>query len=203
MSIISDDIHLQTIIDGHFFFVDIVGLSNPNLPVVKQKEKIERLNEMIESCKTYSYNIGEKIVVLPTGDGMVIGFKSNPTIPIELSIQLHEQLKKYNQRKSEEDKICVRIGLNSGPVFFLNDLNNNKNVWGPGIILARRVMDMGDSEHVLITETLAENLMVLDSWYKKIIKFAGYHEIKHGQKIKVFLAASENFGNSTIPRHLL
>jgi len=203
ISMISEDIrNTHTVIDGHFFFIDIVGLSNPRLPVMKQKEKIEKLNEMIESCKTYSYNVGEKIVLLPTGDGMVIGFKSNPIIPIELSIQLHEQLKKYNLRKTEEDRIHIRIGLNSGPVFFLNDLNNNKNVWGPGIILARRVMDLGDSEHILITETLAENLIVLDNWYKKIIKFAGYHEIKHGQKIKVYLAASENFGNVTIPKIL-
>lgn len=83
-------------------------------------------------------------IVLPTGDGMAIGFLLNPELPLKLSIQLHQKLRSYNHsKKSNEDLISVRIGISSGPIFIVSDINGNQNVWGPGIIVARRVMDLG------------------------------------------------------------
>lgn len=182
-----------------FFFIDIVGLSDPSLSVRKQIQKIEALNSLIASCDAFKASSGKRII-LPTGDGMAIGFLLNPELPMELSVQLHKQLRAYNKGKLEEDKIGVRIGLGSGPVFTVTDMNNIQNVWGPGIILARRVMDAGDNGHILLADKLAEELIALKDEYREIIKpICQVYEIKHGQKITLYSAYSHDFGNPELP----
>ena len=185
-----------------FFFIDIVGLSDPLLSVKKQIEKIEVLNRLINMCDAFRKTPRDKKIVLPTGDGMAIGFLLNPELPLQLSIQLHRELRKYNRHYNkfgEEVEIGVRIGLGSGPVFIVNDINNNQNVWGPGIILARRVMDMGDNWHILLADTLARELITLKDEYKIIINPVADYQIKHGQTVKLYSAYSQDFGNSKVP----
>lgn len=190
----------EGVISANFFFIDIVGLSDPSLSVRKQMEKIERLNNLIYSCDAFK-KITEKKIILPTGDGMAIGFMLNPELPLQLSIQLHKELGKYNHSKktSEEDILGVRIGLATGPVFIVSDINNNQNIWGPGIILARRVMDLGDSGHILIADILAEQLIALKDEYRVMINPVGNYQIKHGQTVKMYSAYSQEFGNPDPP----
>ena len=187
------------VLDYHFFFIDIVGLSDPKLVVAKQKEKIERLNGFIKDCDAYRKTPDDAKIILPTGDGMAIGFMENPELPYKLSAELHRYLRKYNKRKTGDDLIHVRIGLSSGPVFTVMDITDKPDVWGPGIIMARRVMDLGDSWHILIADNLANQLKPLTEEYRRNIREIGEHEIKHGEKIKVFLACSEDYGNPQIP----
>ena len=93
--------------DASFFFIDMVGLSDPTLSVKNQVHKIEMLNELIHSCDAYrKVSVGKK-VILPAGDGMAIGFLSKPEIPLELSIQLHRKLRAYNEEKSPAEEIGV------------------------------------------------------------------------------------------------
>jgi class 3 adenylate cyclase len=181
-----------------FFFIDIVGLSDPTLSVKRQVQKIQILNELIHSCESFRKTPSGKKIILPTGDGMAIGFLSNPEAPVELSIQLHRKMQAYNQ--GVEDPIGVRIGLGSGPVFTVSDLNNIQNIWGPGIILARRVMDAGDNGHILIAEKLAEELISLKDEYRNVVSLiSDKYRLKHGQKIKLYSAYSSDFGNPQIP----
>lgn len=195
------DLGLPDIINANFFFIDIVGLSDPSLSIKRQMSKIEILNKLIGSCDAFIYSKNKRII-LPTGDGMVIGFLLNPELPLQLSIQLHQKLQEYNKDKHDDEKIGIRIGLNSGPVFILNDINNNKNLWGPGLVLARRVMDIGDNLHILIADKMAEELISLSDEYKKIIKPISDYKIKHGQIIKIYSAHSTNFGNSNLPEKI-
>jgi len=186
--------------DASFFFIDMVGLSDPTLSVKNQVHKIESLNELIHSCDAYRKVSAGKKVILPAGDGMALGFLSKPEIPLELSIQLHRKLRAYNEEKSPAEEIGVRIGLASGPVFTVADLNNVQNIWGPGIILARRVMDAGDKGHILIAESLAQVLLSLKDEYRQIIRLiSDKYKIKHGQQIKLYTAYSDDFGNPKIP----
>ncbi len=188
------------VIDASFFFVDVVGLSDPALSVRRQIEKIEVLNDMIGHCDTFKKASDKR--VLPTGDGMAIGFMLSPESPLQLGIELHQALKKYNSHTNKEDGsfLDVRIGVASGSVFIVNDVNSNQNIWGPGIIFARRVMDVGDGGHILLAGSLAESLLALDDKYKSIINLLGNYQVKHGQIIKIYSAYSPNeFGNSAIP----
>jgi hypothetical protein len=168
--------------------------------VKNQVQKIQTLNELIHSCDSYRKISAGKRIILPTGDGMAIGFLSSSEIPLELSIQLHRKLRPYSQDKSLTEEIGVLIGLASGPVFTVADLNNVQNIWGPGIILARRVMDVDDNGHILIAENLAEMLLSLKDECRHMIRLiSNKYKIKHGQKIKLYTAYSDDFGNPQIP----
>jgi KaiC/GvpD/RAD55 family RecA-like ATPase len=183
-----------------FFYIDMVGLSDPTLSVKKQIQKIQILNELIYSCDSFRKASTGKKIILPSGDGMAIGFLSNPESPLELSIQLHHKVRAYNEEKYAADSIGVRIGLGSGPVFTVSDLNNVQNIWGPGIIIARRVMDAGDNGHILIAEKMAEELISLKDEYRRVINLiSNKYRIKHGQQIKLYSAYSDDFGNQEIP----
>jgi hypothetical protein len=115
-----------------------------------QIKKIETLNKSIMNCSAFRLTPKNTIMALPTGDGMAIGFLQGPELPLNLAIQLHGRLAKYNKSKIPAETVRVRIGLHSGPVFVVKDILNNKNVWGPGIIIARRTMDTGDDGHILL-----------------------------------------------------
>ena len=191
------------VVNANFFFIDIVGLSNPLLSVEKQIGKIEDLNALIGSCDAYSKVPKDNKIVLPTGDGMAIGFLINPELPLQLSIQLHRKLQAFNAKTTSDKSIGVRIGISSGPVFVVSDVNNNQNVWGPGIILARRIMDLGDDGHILLADNIAEALVNLKEEYRKVIRPVGSgYKIKHGQLLTLYSAFSQDFGNPAIPTRI-
>jgi KaiC/GvpD/RAD55 family RecA-like ATPase len=185
------------VMDASFFFIDIVGLSDPSYSTSSQRQKIEVLNNLIMSCS--AYNLEEKKIILPTGDGMVIGFLLNPELSLKLGIQLHQKLRTYNRGKGERDRIKVRIGLSAGPVFSVSDIKSNQNFWGPGIILARRVMDIGGEGHILLSDSLAKALLALKDEYKPIINYIGDYSIKHGQVLTIYSAYGNDFGNPDPP----
>src|SRR5919106_1898871 len=185
------------VMDASFFFIDIVGLSDPSYSVSSQRQKIEILNNLIMTCS--AYNLEEKKIILPTGDGMVIGFLLNPELSLKLGIQLHQKLRTYNRGKGERDRIKVRIGLSAGPVFSVSDIKSNQNFWGPGIILARRVMDIGGEGHILLSDSLAKALLALKDEYKPIINYIGDYPIKHGQVLTIYSAYADDFGNPDAP----
>jgi hypothetical protein len=192
------------VVDANFFFVDIVGLSDPQLSVEKQIGKIGQLNSLIRSCDAYSKVPKDKKIVLPTGDGMAIGFLLNPELPLLLSMQVHGKLKALNAEiRTPSDHLSIRIGLSSGPVFVVSDVNDNQNVWGPGIILARRVMDTGDNGHILLADNIAEPLINLKDIYRRVIHLVkSDFKIKHDQSLRLYSAYSNDFGNSNIPSKL-
>jgi archaellum biogenesis ATPase FlaH len=199
MSVFKDLDPKYEVLNYNFCFIDIVGLSNPELAVHRQKEKIVRLNEFISSCNSFRKISDDLKIILPAGDGMAIGYENNPELPYKLSVELHGFLRKYNKRIAQDNQIKVRIGLSSGPVFTVYDISNRLNVWGPGIIMARRVMDLGDSWHILITENFAMQLKPLYEEYRNNIRLIGSYEIKHGEKINVYSAYSNDYGNPDLP----
>lgn len=199
MSVFKDFDPKYEVLNYNFCFIDIVGLSNPELAVHRQKQKIVRLNEFISSCNSFRKISDELKIILPAGDGMAIGYENNPELPYKLSVELHGYLRKYNKRMEPENRIKVRIGLSSGPVFTVYDISNRLNVWGPGIIMARRVMDLGDSWHILVSENFAMQLRPLYEEYRNNIRLIGSYEIKHGEKINVYSAYSDDYGNPELP----
>lgn len=187
------------LINAHFFFTDIVGLSDPSMSTKTQIKKIEVLNKIISETKVYSMTPKDLILTLPTGDGMCLGFLQGPELPLHLAIELHQKLSEYNNGKIPSEIVRVRIGLHSGNCFIVKDIRNNDNVWGPGIILARRVMDFGDDGHILLSPRLAGDLRELSDEYKKIIKPVHDFTIKHGQTMLIYSAYGDGFGNSQHP----
>jgi hypothetical protein len=188
-----------SLIHANFFFVDIVGLSDPYMSTKTQIKKIETLNRCIVESDTFRLTPKEMILVLPTGDGMAIGFLQGPELPLVLAIDLHKKLKEYNRAKIPSETIRIRIGIHGGNVFVVNDVLGNRNVWGPGIIIARRVMDLGEDGHILLSTRMAEDLREISDDYKQIIKPVHDYSIKHGQTLLLYSAYGKGFGNPTPP----
>ena len=100
----------EDLIYAAFFFIDIVGLSNPILSTETQRTKIQILNDTIYECKTFRNSPKDEILILPTGDGMLIGFKNGLEQPLNLAIEFHKQIEKYNNKSTAVEKIEPRIG---------------------------------------------------------------------------------------------
>ncbi len=186
-------------VHASFFFVDVVGLSDPDLSTALQVKKIEFLNRSIADCKAFKSAPADSTLVLPTGDGMAIGFLQGPELPLLLAIELHEKISAFNRGKLPNELVRIRVGINSGPVFIVKDIRGNDNVWGPGIITARRIMDIGDDGHILLSSRVAEDLGQLSHDYLKIIHPLDYFTLKHGIQQKIFSAHDKHFGNPVLP----
>ncbi len=187
------------LIHAAFFFIDIVGLSDPILSTETQRTKIKQLYSMIYDCKTFLATPKNDLFILPTGDGMLIGFQGGLEQPISLAIELHAQLKIYNQQVPNTEKITTRIGCNIGHIFVVKDLFDNVNLWGPGAILARRVMDMGNENHILLPSTMAHDLFELSEEYENIVHPIHNFTIKHDGELLVYSIYDKDFGNNVSP----
>ena len=190
----------ENLMHASFFFIDIVGLSDPLLSTTTQAKKIRVLNDFIAECKTYKETPETEKFVFPTGDGMWISFLSGIEKPVDLAFEINKKFQVYNKEKTTNEHIHVRIGCHSGDVFFVNDLNNNLNLWGSGIIMARRVMDAGDENHILMTATMAESLFEISDYYKKIIHPIHDFKIKHGEILLVYSVYDDQIGNPNRPQ---
>jgi hypothetical protein len=163
----------------HWFFTDVVASSDPSITVDDQAWKIVELNKLIQNTQTFRSRDTANTIILPTGDGNAIGFKDSPEKPLILSIELHKGLSEYNSSiRTKKKLIEVRIGLSTGPVYHLKDLGGNPNVWGPGIIYARRVMDLGRAKSILTTEAFANTVQRLRPEFKRILHLIGNYPIK-------------------------
>ena len=181
----------------HWFFVDIVSSSDPNLSVKSQARKIYALNELIRRTDTFKKEKLEYLDILTTGDGMAIGFSDSPEKPLHLAIELHKALRKFNSAVKEKDKINIRIGIESGPVYFMKGIKG-EIFWGPGLIVAKRVMDLCGPNNIFAAEGIARGLRGLSEENKVIMHQIGEHEIKFGALV-IYNIYSKEFGNKTIP----
>ena len=137
---------------------------------------------------------------MPSGDGYAIGFEDSILSPFELAIELNKLIKIYNQKKSKKDKVYIRTGIESGLVYFMDDLNGNKTVWGPGIIMARRVMDLGEEMHILTSEKIAKELTRISPETKSIIHHIGGYPVKWEGELGLYNIYEEGkFGNRNAP----
>jgi len=178
----------------HWFFSDIVAGSNPSIPTKAQVQKIIALNELISRTKAFKERDPSTTIILPTGDGMAIGFGDSPEKPILLSIEIYKSLVQYNQSRRGNDKLLLRIGIESGPVYFVKDLEGKDNVWGPGIIVTRRVMDLCGDMQIFAATRIAEELVRISPKYKEMLHFVENYETRYGEKIQLYNVYGEGFG---------
>jgi len=184
----------------HWFFTDIVAGSNPTIPTKNQVKKIIVLNELLLRTETFSKRDPQTTVALPTGDGYAIGFSDSPEKPIHLAMELHKALNRYNESQRGLEKLLIRVGIDMGPVYVIKDINDMDNVWGPGIILTRRVMDLAGDMNIFASARIAEDVLKLSAEYKKMLHPIGSYHIKHGEELQLFNIYGEGFGNKVAPR---
>ena len=175
---------------AHVLFIDIVGYSK--LRTNEQSAQIEKLREIVRGTEQFRTAEAEgKLIRLPTGDGGALAFRNNPEAPVLCAEEIAKALKSYPD-------IRVRMGIHSGPVNEVTDLNEQANIAGAGINIAQRVMDCGDAGHILLSRHVAEDLEHYPRW-QPYLHSLGDFEAKHGQVISVVNFYNDEIGNPAVP----
>jgi tRNA A-37 threonylcarbamoyl transferase component Bud32/class 3 adenylate cyclase len=178
---------------AYVLFMDIVAYSK--LTMALQSQRIQQLQQIVRSTAEYQRaQQADQIVSLPTGDGMALVFFQNPVAPIECATEISRVLKSHPD-------IQLRMGVHTGPVYRIADINTNRNVAGGGINLAQRVMDCGDSGHILLSKAVAEILGQLGDWEQHLHEL-GEVEVKHGVKVNVVNFFTGEVGNPALPERV-
>src|SRR5437773_5255385 len=176
---------------GHVLFIDIVGYSK--LLVKQQSELLRELNEVVAGTDEFRQaESAGKLIRLPTGDGMALVFRTNGEAPVECAMEIARALKSHLA-------IQLRMGIHSGPVNEVVDVNQRANIAGAGINMAQRVMDCGDAGHILLSKHVAEDLEQDDRW-RPLLHDLGTCEVKHGVRVGVTNLYSGEVGNPQLPK---
>ncbi|MGE5208581.1 MAG: adenylate/guanylate cyclase domain-containing protein [Alphaproteobacteria bacterium] len=176
---------------GHVLFIDIVGYSA--LLINEQTDLLAKLNDVVRGTEHFRSAEAEgRLVRLPTGDGMALVFRNSPEEPVRCALEISRALK-------EHPKLRVRMGIHSGPVNEVADVNERANVAGAGINIAQRVMDCGDAGHILLSRHVAEDLQHYPEW-RTYLHNIGECEVKHSETISIVNFYSAELGNPNPPR---
>jgi len=175
---------------AHVLFIDIVGYSK--LLITEQSELLRRLSDVVRETEQFrSAEAQGKLVRLPTGDGMALVFRNNPEAPVKCALELSKKLKAHPE-------LSVRMGIHSGPVNEVADVNERTNITGAGINVAQRVMDCGDAGHILLSKHVADDLEQYPQWRSQLHDL-GECEVKHGVRVSVVNLYTDELGNPEVP----
>jgi TolB-like protein/class 3 adenylate cyclase/Tfp pilus assembly protein PilF len=178
---------------GHVLFIDIVGYSQ--LLITQQSEQVETLRRIVRGTKQFRAAEAEgKLLRLPTGDGGALVFRTSPEAPVLCALEISKELKNHPE-------LQVRMGIHSGPVNAITDLNEQANIAGAGINIAQRVMDCGDAGHILLSKHVAEDLEHYPRW-QPYLHDLGDCEVKHGVRVSLVNLYTDDAGNAALPTRL-
>src|SRR5437870_10537226 len=178
---------------AHVLFIDTVGYSK--LLIDDQRELQEQLNQIVRGVEQFrTAEAAGKLVRLPTGDGMALVFFTRPEAPVQCALEISEALQSQPQLR-------VRMGINTGPVSGVADVNDRSNVAGAGINMAQRVMDVGDAGHILLSKRAAEDLLQYRHWQPHLHDLGDF-EVKHGVRISIVNLYTDKLGNPQLPEKL-
>src|SRR5881398_3127867 len=178
---------------AHVLFIDIVGYSK--LSINDQHAAVEELNQIVRASEQFQRaEAANRLLKISTGDGMALVFYTSPETPAQCSVEISSALK-------EHPRLQLRMGVHSGPVSGVVDVNNRPNLAGAGLNLAQRVMNCGDAGHILVSKHVAEDLEEYDEW-RPLLHELGECEVKHGVRISVSNLYTEELGNPAIPEKL-
>ncbi len=187
---VSSDVKLEI---GHVLFIDIVGYSK--LLITDQSERLQKLKEIVWGTEQFRQAQAEgKLLRLPTGDGGALVFRNNLEAPVLCAMEISKELKRHPQ-------LQVRMGIHSGPVNEITDLNAQANIAGAGINIAQRIMDCGDAGHILLSQHVADDLEQYPRW-RSHLHDIGTFEVKHGVRVSVTNLYSDEVGNPNLPKKL-
>jgi TolB-like protein/Tfp pilus assembly protein PilF len=190
----STEIHKEIPLEiAHVLLMDVVGYSR--LLVNEQIELLRDLNQIVRNTECFrAAETTGKLIRVPSGDGMALLFFHSPEEPVRCALEISKALQ-------EHPHIQLRMGVHSGPVNQVTDVNDKTNIAGPGINVAQRVMDCGDAGHILLSGHIAEDLTQYRHWQPNLHDL-GEFEVKHGLRLHLVNLYKDNLGNPHLPDKL-
>jgi TolB-like protein/class 3 adenylate cyclase/Tfp pilus assembly protein PilF len=178
---------------AHVLFIDIVGYSKRMID--EQHELLQDLNQIVRNTAAFrSAEASANLIRVPTGDGMALVFSTTPEAPVQCALEISKALRSHSE-------LQVRMGIHSGPVSGIKDVNDRSNIAGAGINVAQRVMDCGDGGHILLSKRVAEDLEQYRQW-RPYLHELGECEVKHGARVSLVNLYRDEVGNPAIPEKL-
>src|SRR5438876_8710443 len=185
---IKNEIQLEI---AHVLFIDIVGYSK--LSINDQHARVEELNRIVRASEQFQRaEAASRLTRIPTGDGMALAFYTSPEAPAQCAVEISRALKEY-------PRLQLRMGIHSGPVGGVVDVNERANLAGAGLNMAQRVMDCGDAGHILLSKHVAEDLEEYERW-RPLLHDLGSCEVKHGVRVSVVNLYADQVGNPQLPK---
>jgi len=176
---------------AHVLFIDIVGYSK--LSVNEQHAAVEELNGIVRASKQFQEaEAAGRLIKIPTGDGMALVFYTSPEAPAQCAVEVSRILK-------EHPRLQLRMGVHSGPVSGVIDVNDHANLAGAGLNTAQRVMDCGDAGHILLSKRVADDLGEYGRW-RPLLHDLGLCEVKHGARVAIVNLYADQVGNPQLPK---
>jgi TolB-like protein/class 3 adenylate cyclase/Flp pilus assembly protein TadD len=176
---------------AHVLFIDIVGYSK--LSINEQHAAVEELNQVVRASEQFQRaEAAGRLLKIATGDGMALVFYTSPEAPAYCALEISRALK-------EHPRLQLRMGIHSGPVSGVVDVNERANLTGAGINMAKRVMDCGDAGHILLSRHVAEDLEEYEQW-RPLLHDLGTCEVKHGMRVGVVNLYGDQVGNPQPPK---
>src|SRR5437870_8706124 len=178
---------------AHVLIIDVVGYSR--LLVNEQIELLQELNQIVRSTECFrAAETKGRLIRVPTGDGMALLFFRSPEEPVRCALEISQTLKNHPH-------IQLRMGIHSGPVNQITDVNDRSNVVGAGINVAQRVVDCGDAGHILLSKHVADDLSQYRHW-QPYLQDLGECEVKHGLRLHIVNLCKDDIGNPLPPERL-
>jgi len=178
---------------AHVLFIDIVGYSKRLID--EQHELLQDLNQIVRNTEAFRRaETSGKLIRVPTGDGVALVFLTTPDAPVQCALEIGRALRSHSE-------LQVRMGIHSGPVSGIVDVNDRSNIAGGGINVAQRVMDCGDAGHILLSKRVAEDLEQYRQW-RPYLHELGECEVKHGARVSLVNLYGDEVGNPAIPEKL-
>src|SRR6266436_6359414 len=176
---------------AHVLFIDIVGYSK--FSINEQGAAVDELTKVVRSSDQYQKaEAAGRLIKIPTGDGMGLVFYTSPEAPAQCAVEISRVLK-------EHPRLQLRMGVHSGPVSGVIDVNERANLAGAGLNVAKRVMDCGDAGHILISKHVAEDLEEYEHW-RPLLHDLGTCEVKHGARVGIANLYADQVGNPQLPK---
>jgi TolB-like protein/class 3 adenylate cyclase len=178
---------------AHILLIDVVGYSK--LLVDEQIEFLKELNQIVRSTECFrAAETAGKLIRVPTSDGMALIFFHSPEEPAQCALEISRALQ-------DHPRIQLRMGVHSGPVSRVTDVNEQTNIAGSGINVAQRVLDCGDAGHILLSAHVAEDLCEYRHW-QPYLHDLGECEVKYGLRLHLFNLYKDGVGNPQVPEKL-
>src|SRR5437764_3243279 len=176
---------------AHVLFIDIVGYSK--LSINEQQAVVEELTTIVRGSDQYQKaEAAGRLIKIPTGDGMALVFNTSQEAPAQCAIEISGALKAH-------PRLQVRMGVHSGPVSGVIDVNGHANLAGAGLNMAQRVMACGDPGHILVSKHVAEDLEEYEHW-RPLLHDLGTCEVKHGMRVGIANLYADQVGNPHLPK---
>jgi adenylate cyclase len=176
---------------AHVLFTDIVGYSK--LSINDQHAAIDELTQAVRTSQQFQKaEAASRLIKIPTGDGMALVFYKSPEEPVECAFEISRAFK-------EHSRLQLRMGVHSGPVSGVIDVNGQANLAGVGLNMAQRVMDCGDAGHILVSKRLADDLGEYEHW-RPLLHDLGECEVKHGMRVSIVNLHADEVGNPQLPK---